>query len=31
MLDETIRALGERAKATGDVWVWEAQLENPAP
>jgi len=31
MLEETIRALGERAKATGDVWVWETLLENPTP
>jgi hypothetical protein len=30
-LDETIRVLAERAKAKGDVWVWETEFENPAP
>ena len=30
-LDETVRALAERAKAKGDVWVWETEFENPAP
>ena len=29
MLDDAIRALGERAKTKGDVWVQEVQLENP--
>lgn len=30
-LDETVRTLAERAKAKGDVWVWETEFENPAP
>ena len=30
-LDATIRVLTERAKAKGDVWVWETVFENPAP
>ncbi|HKQ18570.1 MAG TPA: DUF4384 domain-containing protein, partial [Candidatus Eisenbacteria bacterium] len=30
-LDEMVRVLTERAKAKGDVWVWETEFENPAP
>ena len=30
-LDETVRTLTERAKAKGDVWVWETEFKNPAP
>ena len=29
-LEEAIQALAERAKEKGDVWVWEAFLENPS-
>jgi serine/threonine protein kinase len=30
-LEDAIGALAERAKEKGDVWVWEAYLENPSP
>jgi len=30
-LSEAIRALKERGGRTGELWVWEIQLENPVP
>lgn len=30
-LEETVRALDERRKERGDVWIWRANLKNPAP
>lgn len=30
-LEEAIQALDERRKSEGDVWIWRAELANPAP
>ncbi len=30
-LEDAIQALDERRKSAGDVWIWRAELANPAP